>query len=195
MSNDDDDKYRRYMSRKMAELIVQRLPGLTISVDLVEQQVYTNLLDELFDYDMTQRSPKKELDEIRDSIVKSLLGVLPTFGESIDELTEEGRKRRRIVNAAIRAAADAEYDFAEMIRVGVHNWDVTGPIERRTTHIVRMNRLRLRIFMLLSITGVGLLGAAVWLSWLSWITGIVTAVCWIIGVRSGTRLIDVHDHA
>ena len=190
----DDDEFRGEVCRRLAQAVIQRLPELPIGVDQVEKLIYSNLSDELFEYDLTQRSPQKEFGEIRDQIFRSALGFLAHLGESIDELAAEGKTERRIVNAAIKAAADTEDELRELLAVGPRAWDPTAPIERRTREIVAMHRTQFYVFIFLSVAGIGALGTAVWLSWLSWIAGVVVGVFWIIGVRSGTRYIDIHDH-
>jgi hypothetical protein len=188
-----EERFRRELSWKLARLIQQRLPDLPVPLEMVQRRVYTNLRSEMFEYDLTQRSPDKELAEIRESIMGSVLGILTHFGENIDELVSDERKRRRVSNAAVQAAADAEYDFIEMMREGP-DWDITASIERRTNKIVRRHSIQHQVFVYSSIAGVGIIAVIAAFSLISWIWAILIAVGWVIGLRSGTRFLDVHNH-
>jgi hypothetical protein len=195
-----EERFRRDLSWELARLISQRLPDLPVPLEMVQCDVHTNLLEEMLEYDLTQRSPSKELAEIRESIMGSVLGILTHFGENIDELVSDERKRRRVINAAVQAAADAEFNLIEMMREGP-DWDLTASIERKTTIIVRRHRLQRQVFAYVSIAGVGviaiiaiLITIIVGFSLISWTAAVLIAVGWVIGVRSGTRFLDIHDH-
>jgi hypothetical protein len=100
MSNDRDDKerekekeerFRRELSLKLAQLIQQRMPDLPVPLEMIQRHVHSNLRSEMFEYDLTRRSPNKEMAEIRESIMGSVLGILTHFGENIDDLiSDEG---------------------------------------------------------------------------------------------------------
>lgn len=188
-----EERFRRELSRELARLIQQRIPDLPVPLEMIQRRVHTNLRSEMFEYDLTQRSPGKELAEIRESMMGSVLGIITHFGENIDELVSDERKRRRVVNAAVQAAADAEYDFIEMMREGP-DWDITASIERRTNKIVRQHSIQHQVFVYSSIAGVAILAIIAAFSLIPWIWAVIIAVCWVIGVRAGTRFLDIHDH-
>jgi hypothetical protein len=193
LEKEKEERFRRELSAKMARMIQQRLPGLPVPLEMIQRHVYSNLTSEMFEYDLTQRSPDKELAEIRESIASSVLGILTHFGENIEDLVSDERKRRRVVNAAIEAAADAEYDFIEMMREGA-DWDITKSIRRRTDKIVRRHTIQYQVFIYNSIAGVAILAALTAFSVISWIWALIIAVAWIVGLRAGTRFLDVHNH-
>jgi len=130
---------------------------------------------------------------MREAITGSVLGILTHFGENIDELVDDERKRRRVTNAAIQAAADVEYDFIEMMREGP-DWDITASIERRTNKVIRQHSIQHQVFVYSSIAGVAILAVIAGLSLISWIVALIIAVGWVVGVRAGTRFLDIHDH-
>lgn len=172
---------------------VERLPDLPVPFRMIQQRVYTNLRSEMLEYDLMQRSPSKELAEIRERIAGSVLGILTHFGENIDELISDERQRRRVVNAAVQAAADAEFDFIEIMREGP-DWDMAASIERRTDKFIGRHQAQHQAFVSVSITGVAIIVLLAAFSVISWIWAVIIAVGWVIGVRSGTRFLDVHDH-
>jgi hypothetical protein len=188
-----EERFRQELSWELARLIQQRLPDLPVPLGLIQRRVHTKLRSEMLEYDLTQRSPDKELAEIRESIMGSVLGILTHFGENIDDLVSDERKKRRVINAATQAAADAEYDFIEMMREGP-DWDPTASIERRTNKIVRRHSTQHQVFVYSSIAGVGIIAVIAAFSVMPWIWAVIIAVGWVIGVRSGTRFLDVHDH-
>jgi hypothetical protein len=188
-----EEKFRRELSWELGRMIQERLPDLPVPLELIQRRVHTKLRSEMLEYDLTQRSPNKELAEMREAITGSVLGILTHFGENIDELVDDERKRRRVTNAAIQAAADVEYDFIEMMREGP-NWDATASIERRTNKIVRQHSVQRQVFVYSSIAGVAILAVIAGFSLISWIVALIIAVGWVIGVRAGTRFLDIHDH-
>jgi len=188
-----EEKFRRELSRELARLIQERLPDLPVPLELIQRRVHTKLRSEMLEYDLTQRSPNKELAEMREAITGSVLGILTHFGENIDELVDDERKRRRVTNAAIQAAADVEYDFIEMMREGP-DWDITASIERRTNKVIRQHSIQHQVFVYSSIAGVAILAVIAGLSLISWIVALIIAVGWVVGVRAGTRFLDIHDH-
>ncbi len=188
-----EEKFRRELSWELARLIQGRLPDLPVPLELIQRRVHANLRSEMLEYDLTQRSPSKELAEMREAVTGSVLGILTHFGENIDELVDDERKRRRVTNAAIQAAADAEYDFIEMMREGP-DWDITASIERRTNKVVRQHSIQQQVFVYSSIAGVAILAVIAGLSLISWIVALIIAVGWVIGIRAGTRFLDIHDH-
>jgi hypothetical protein len=188
-----EEKFRRELSWELGRMIQERLPDLPVPLELIQRRVHTKLRSEMLEYDLTQRSPNKELAEMREAITGSVLGILTHFGENIDELVDDERKRRRVTNAAIQAAADVEYDFIEMMREGP-NWNATASIERRTNKIVRQHSVQRQVFVYSSIAGVAILAVIAGFSLISWIVALIIAVGWVIGVRAGTRFLDIHDH-
>lgn len=188
-----EEKFRRELSWELARLIQRRLPDFPVPLELIQRRVHTKLRSEMLEYDLTQRSPNKELAEMHEAITGSVLGILTHFGENIDELVDDERKRRRVTNAAIQAAADAEYDFIEMMREGP-DWDITASIERRTNKVIRQHAIQHQVFVYSSIAGVAILAVIAGLSLISWIVALTIAVGWVVGVRAGTRFLDIHDH-
>jgi uncharacterized protein YhaN len=187
------EKFRQELSWELARLIQGRLPDLPVPLGLIQRRVHTKLRSEMLEYDLTQRSPNKEMAEMREAITGSVLGILTHFGENIDELVDDERKRRRVTNAAIQAAADAEYDFIEMMREGP-DWDATASIERRTNKVIRQHSIQNQVFVYSSIAGVAILAVIAGLSLISWIVALIIAAGWVIGIRAGTRFLDIHDH-
>jgi len=188
------DKFRKELAAEFGRLIAERFPNLAIPMDLVQQRVYTKLRLEMSEYDLTQRSPRKELNEIRDEILASAGGVIARFGEAIDDLVRDERDRRRVINAAIQAAADVELELIEIREQGA-DWDPTASIERGTTRVIRRHARQHQVFLWTSMAGIAALIVVACLSLISWIVAAIIGACWVVGVGSGTRFVDIHDHS
>jgi hypothetical protein len=191
---DDDDAFRHEVCAKLAGFIKEGLPTLPVGATVIEGLIYGHLRNELFEFDLRQSEQRRATADFGSAVARSAFGSLPHFGEAIDELAESGRDCRRIVNAAVRSAADIEHMLTEAVRLGPDKMDITGPIEMQTERIVRVHRIESVSFVVISVIGVAAVGAANFVNLLTWKQAIVSAIAVVIGARIGTRFIDAHDH-
>lgn len=194
MSNGDSEEFRIEVCERLASLIKEGMPDLPINVTQIRDLIYVHLRNELFDYDLTQTTQQRDLAEIRSLIARSAFGSLPRFGEEIDKLAESGKDRRRVVNAAVVAAADIEHSLLELMQVGPEQWDHTVAIEMQTERIVRQHQRQHLSFVLTSTACVAASWTVFWMDWLTWKQALVTSITTVVGAKIGTRFFDVYDH-
>jgi hypothetical protein len=191
LPEDPDAVWKDELCAVLAGSIRERLPGHLLDVEVIKGMLLGRLAGELLDVELGEGLLRHaEVMSLYERTTNYVFGALPVFGDAIDEATAEGRRRRRIVNAAIHAAVETQQDLELLMTTG----DPTAPVERRTTQIVKRNRQRRR-WVRASVVIIAIIGPTIWwLTPLPWNTIAVIGVVAVIAFAVGVYGYDRHDH-
>jgi hypothetical protein len=165
---DPDAELKTEICAQLAEIIINRVPGISEVFDVksVQRDLLTGLQLELVQDKIDRQLHHREKDELFSLAARSAFGHLISFGKPVEELVKDGQLRRRILDAALVVAQDQERTYAGLIKSA--DYDITQEIESGTTRVVcarRRARSRAHSYFVVVVTGVWLAVAFTPLAW------------------------------
>jgi hypothetical protein len=169
---DPDAELKTEICAQLAEIIINRVPGISkiFDVNSVQRHLLTGLQLELVQDTIDRRLQHREKDELISFAAKSAFGHLIAFGMPVEELVKDSKRRRRILDAALVVAEDEERTYAGLMKSA--DYDITQEIESGTTRAVRARRRarsRAHFYFVVVVTGV-------------WLAVVFTPLAWEYGV-------------
>lgn len=196
MANADPDaKFKSEVCAKFAAAIKERMPNLPASAEDVRDQLLQELELELVQDEINKATHRDLKDDLGRRLIASGFGQLISFGQPVDELVKESRKRRRITNAALAVALEYERFANELLAIRPLDASViTNHISRWTERNVAIRRTALST---IAVTETFLLLAAwliVLLTPVNWTVGIIVTIGVLVGGWWTYHRLDPHDH-
>lgn len=192
---DPDAKFKSEVCTKFAAAIKERISNLPASAEDVRDQLLQELELELVQDEINKATHRDLKDDLGRRLIASGFGQLISFGQPVDELVKESRKRRRIANAALTVALEYERFANELLAIRPLDTSViTNHISRWTERNVAIRRTALST---IAVTETFLLLAAwliVFLTPVNWTVGIIVTIGVLAGGWWTYRRLDPHDN-